>query len=94
MMGTYLFWGVITYLALINIITFIVFGVDKYKARNHKWRVPEATLFLLAIIGGSIGAILGMYTFRHKTRKWYFVIGMPLILIIQLAAAWIFGFFS
>ena len=50
MMGTYLFWGVITYLALINIITFIVFGVDKYKARNHKWRVPEATLFLLAII--------------------------------------------
>ena len=67
MMGTYMFWGVIAYLVLINIITFIVFGVDKYKARNHKWRVPEATLFLLAIIGGSIGAILGMYTFRHHT---------------------------
>ena len=89
-----MFWCVIAYLALINIITFIVFGVDKYKARNHKWRVPEATLFLLALIGGSVGAILGMYTFRHKTRKWYFVIGMPLILIIQLAATWFFGFFS
>ena len=61
-----MFWGVIAYLALINIITFIVFGVDKYKARNHKWRVPEATLFLLALIGGSVGAILGMYTFRHN----------------------------
>ncbi len=78
---------IIGYLILINLVTVIVFGVDKRKAINHKWRIPEKTLFLLAIIGGSIGAIAGMYTFRHKTKHWYFVVGMPLILIIQLAVA-------
>ena len=78
---------IIGYLILINLVTFIVFGVDKRKAINHKWRIPEKTLFLLAIIGGSIGAIAGMYTFRHKTKHWYFVVGMPLILIVQLAVA-------
>ena len=82
---------IIGYLVLINLVAFIVFGVDKQKARSHKWRIPEKTLFLLAIIGGSIGAIAGMYTFRHKTRHWYFVIGMPLILILQLAGAFWFG---
>lgn len=84
-------WGVLAYLVVINIVTFIVFGLDKAKAKNHSWRVPERTLFILAIIGGSIGAIIGMHTFRHKTRKWYFAIGMPVILIVQLAAAWAFG---
>ncbi len=73
-------------------MTFKVFGVDK--AKNHSWRVPEKTLFLLAIIGGSVGAIVGMHTFRHKTRKWYFAFGIPAILIIQLAAAWASGVFS
>ena len=87
----YLMWVVISYLIVINIIAFIVFGVDKSRARRHAWRVPEATLFALAIFGGSIGAIAGMYFFRHKTRHWYFVIGMPLILILQLAGAWYFG---
>ena len=83
-------WIVIIYLILINIITFIIFGVDKSRARSHAWRIPEKRLFFLAVIGGSIGAIAGMYIFRHKTRHWYFVIGMPLILVLQLAGAWYF----
>ena len=84
-------YAIIAYLVVINLISFIVFGVDKHKARKHRWRVPEKVLFLLAIIGGSVGSIIGMYTFRHKTRHWYFVIGMPLILILQLAGAYWLG---
>lgn len=60
-------------------------GIDKRKAIKHAFRIPEATLFLIAFIGGSIGSILGMYTFRHKTRHWYFVYGMPFILLLQIA---------
>ena len=86
----YVIWIAIIYLILINILTFIAFGVDKSRARNHAWRTPEKRLFFLAVIGGSVGAIAGMYFFRHKTRHWYFVIGMPLILILQLAGAWYF----
>ncbi len=74
------------YLILISIITFIVFGADKQRARKKEWRIPEKVLFFLAIIGGSVGAILGMLIFHHKTRKWYFKIGMPVILIIQITA--------
>ena len=77
-------WIVVVYLVLINVVTFITFGVDKSRARKHAWRIPEKTLIFLAIIGGSVGAIAGMYFFRHKTRHWYFVIGMPLILILQI----------
>ena len=51
-----------------NIIAFFLMGIDKYKAKKHKWRIPEATLFISSIAGGSIGALLGMYTFRHKTK--------------------------
>ena len=58
--------------------------VDKYKAKKHKWRIPEKTLFLFAILGGSVGSILGMQICRHKTKHWYFVVFMPLILILQL----------
>lgn len=72
------------YLVVINIVTFIVFAVDKNRAKRHAWRVPERTLFLLALIGGSVGAIAGMYAFRHKTKHWYFVIGMPAILAAQV----------
>lgn len=60
-------------------------GIDKRKAVKGTFRIPEATLFIIALIGGSIGSIFGMYTFRHKTRKWYFVYGMPAILILQVA---------
>ena len=59
-------------------------GVDKHKARKRARRIPESTLFVLALIGGSLGSILGMHLFRHKTRHWYFLYGLPAILIIQI----------
>lgn len=76
----------IIYLAIISIITFAVFGIDKLKAIKDKWRIPEKVLFLLSIIGGSVGAMLGMYTFRHKTKKPLFKFGIPAILIVQIVA--------
>jgi len=75
----------IEYLVIVNIIGFALMGIDKRRAIRRSWRIPEATLFLVAIIGGSLGSILGMYTFRHKTRHRIFTIGMPIILIIQVA---------
>ena len=74
------------YFAALNILALALMGIDKWKARKGAFRIPEATLFIIAIIGGSIGSILGMYLFRHKTRHWYFVYGMPAILILQLLA--------
>ena len=73
------------YFVIMNIIGFALMGIDKYKAKKRAFRIPEATLFIVALIGGSIGSILGMYAFRHKTKHWYFVYGMPFILIVQLA---------
>ncbi|MGN1170239.1 MAG: DUF1294 domain-containing protein [Lachnospiraceae bacterium] len=70
----------------VNILGFLLMGTDKWKARKGAFRIPESTLFIIAVIGGSLGSILGMYTFRHKTRHWYFVYGMPAILLLQLAA--------
>ena len=75
---------IILYLIAINLIGFCMMGVDKRKARRGKWRVKEASLFLPAVIGGSLGSWLGMYVFRHKTKHWYFVVGMPLILVLQV----------
>ena len=72
------------YLIATNLIGFALMGIDKYKAKIRAFRIPEATLFIVAIIGGSIGSIIGMYAFRHKTRHWYFVYGMPAILILQI----------
>lgn len=72
------------YLILLNLLGFILMGVDKRRAIRHAWRIPEAHLFGCAILGGSLGSILGMYTFRHKTKHWYFVWGMPAILLIQI----------
>lgn len=74
----------VIYLVCVNITGFISMGVDKAKAKKKAWRIPEATLFIIALIGGSIGSIIGMRVFRHKTRHWYFVVGMPLILVIQI----------
>ncbi|MBP3330616.1 MAG: DUF1294 domain-containing protein [Clostridia bacterium] len=74
----------IIYMAVINVITFAVFGIDKLKAVKNRWRVPEKILFLLALLGGSLGAIIGMYSFRHKTKKIAFRIGIPVILIVQI----------
>lgn len=74
------------YLLIINFIGFLAMFLDKQKAKKDKWRIPEKTLFLLAVLGGSLGTTLGMNVFRHKTKHWYFVLGMPLILILQLLA--------
>ncbi len=68
---------------LLNIVTFIFYGIDKWKAKHAKWRISEATLLILAAIGGSIGAILGMYTFRHKTQHLKFKYGVPAIILLQ-----------
>ena len=77
--------ALIIYLIAINILTFLIFGIDKWKARKGKWRIPEATLIGLAIAGGSIGALLGMSLFRHKTQKRKFNLGIPAILLAQAA---------
>lgn len=75
---------IIAYVIIINIIGLLSMFIDKYRAIKNKWRIPEKTLFLIAILGGSIGSNIGMRLFRHKTKHWYFVFGMPAILIIQL----------
>ena len=72
------------YILIINVITFFIMWFDKHEAKIGDWRVPERTLFLLVLLGGGIGGIAGMYVFRHKTRKWYFKIGFPAILIMQI----------
>ena len=76
------------YLILINLIGVAVMGMDKAKAKKHAWRIPEKTLFFVSLIGGSVGTWAGMYLFRHKTKHWYFVIGMPAILILQIMIVW------
>ena len=73
------------YLIVINILTFAVYGIDKWKARQGSWRISEATLLMLAVIGGTIGALLGMQVWRHKTMHLKFKYGLPLILLAQIA---------
>jgi uncharacterized membrane protein YsdA (DUF1294 family) len=75
------------YLAGINVLTFLLFGIDKYKAKRSKWRVSEATLVGFAVVGGSVGAWLGMEVWHHKTQHNKFRFGIPLILLAQIAAA-------
>ena len=77
----------ILYVVIMNILGVTVMGIDKYKAQHKLWRIPEKTLFLVTILGGSIGTWAGMYLFRHKTKHWYFVVGMPLILAVQVVLA-------
>lgn len=79
------------YLIFLNIAGFLIMGEDKRRAKMRRWRISERMLFLVSILGGSIGTWAGMYVFHHKTRHWYFVIGMPLILILQIAGAiWLY----
>ena len=75
--------NIVIYLILINIIAFLAMYIDKRKAKKSKRRIPEKTLFILVGLGGGIGGILGMYLFRHKTKKTRFVIGFPAILIFE-----------
>ena len=72
------------YVLIMSIIGFLSMYIDKRKAIKHQWRIPEKTLFIIALLGGSIGSNLGMTICRHKTKHWYFVIGMPVILILQI----------
>lgn len=74
-------WG---YLVLVNIVSFVTYGLDKKKAKKGAWRIPEHTLLMLAVIGGSIGALVGMKIFHHKTKKTKFAVGVPLILVLQM----------
>lgn len=74
------------YLIIINVIAFIAMGVDKRKAIKHKWRIPEKTLMLLSVFGGSIGMFIGMHVFRHKTKHTLFAVGVPVIFIIEMVA--------
>ncbi|MBQ7795316.1 MAG: DUF1294 domain-containing protein [Lachnospiraceae bacterium] len=86
----------IIYMVLINIIAFAMYGIDKRKAIKDQWRIPEKTLLLVALIGGSIGAFSGMQVFHHKTKHWKFLIGVPACLVLHIALAvfywWNFGF--
>lgn len=72
------------YLLLINLITFTAFGIDKYKAKKRSWRIPEANLLMLSFLGGALGGIIGMYSFKHKTQKLKFTIIMPIMLILHI----------
>lgn len=72
-------------LAAMNIVAFIMYGIDKYKAKKSEWRIPESTLLWLAVLGGSVGALVGMKVWHHKTMHKKFYLGVPAILILQLA---------
>ena len=76
---------VLGYICLLSLVGFLLMGFDKYKAKKGLWRIPEKNLFLIAILGGSAGAVVGMYLFHHKTRHWYFRYGLPAILLLQSA---------
>ena len=75
------------YIAVINVVAFVVYGIDKWKARRGRWRIPESTLLLLAAVGGSLGAWLGIRVWHHKTMHRKFTIGVPVIIVLQLALA-------
>lgn len=75
---------IIIYFAGVNLLGFLSMGIDKKRAKNHEWRISEAVLFFFAIIGGSIGSLLGMKLFRHKTKHKKFTIGIPIILVLQI----------
>lgn len=84
----YVSTAAVVWLLLANLMGLILMAADKKRARRGGWRVPEKTLFLVAVLGGSVGCWAGMYLFHHKTRHWYFVVGMPLILVAQIALGW------
>ncbi|MBR3307720.1 MAG: DUF1294 domain-containing protein [Lachnospiraceae bacterium] len=83
---------IIIYLAVMNVLGFAIMGIDKWKAAHRRWRIPELHLFLVSLLGGSLGSFMGMHIFRHKTKHWYFRIGFPLILAVHiLVAAYLIG---
>lgn len=72
------------YLITMNVLGFLFMGLDKWKAKKRAWRIPEATLLLIAALGGAIGSMIGMHLFHHKTRHWYFLYGIPAMLMIHI----------
>jgi len=80
---------ILLYLLIVNAIAFLLMLADKRKAQKKLWRIPESTLLLSAAIGGSVGALAGMYTFRHKTKHLKFTLGVPAILILQIAGVFL-----
>ena len=82
------------YLIVVNIIGFLIMLIDKKKAEKGKWRIQEKTIFIVTLLGGGIGTISGMYIFRHKTKKLYFTVGLPVITILEILGIiyfwWIF----
>lgn len=85
--------NIILYFIIINIIGFLIMYIDKRRAKKGKWRIQEKTLFIVTALGGGIGTIAGMYTFRHKTQKVAFVIGFPLITILEIITVIYLRFF-
>lgn len=81
--------NIIIYVCVVNVIAFLMYGLDKVKAKRRQWRIPESTLLGVAVIGGSIGAFLGMQIFHHKTKKPKFYIGVPVIFILQVIGIWV-----
>lgn len=75
---------IVIYFTAVNLLGFTAMGIDKHRAKKRAWRIPESTLFILALFGGSLGTTISMHLFHHKTRHWYFLYGMPAILIIQI----------
>ena len=78
----------IYYLIVMNVIGFFIMGIDKRKARHHKWRISEASLLLIALIGGAIGAGFGMLLFHHKTKHLKFLLGVPVLILFNVFAVW------
>ena len=78
------------YLIFANLLSFLLMGLDKYKARKRLWRIKESTIFLTSVIGGSLGSLLGMFLFHHKTKHTKFIIGMPVILIVHISVMFLF----
>ena len=79
-----------TFIAILNVITFLIYAIDKWKAKKNRWRIPESILLLLAVLGGSIGAWMGMKIWHHKTMHKKFKYGVPLILVLQIGALFYF----
>ncbi len=75
---------IIVYIIILNILGYLIMYIDKRRAKKQQWRISEQTIFLITFLGGGIGTTLGMYTFRHKTKKIKFIIGLPLITIIEI----------
>ena len=83
----------LVYLLVINLIAFAMYGLDKQRAIKDKWRIPEKTLLLVALFGGGVGAFAGMQTFRHKTKHWKFLIGVPACILLHIGLAVVYWWF-